>query len=40
VIRVEKNILRFQVSMADIESMAVPKPSDDLAKQTHGLFFW
>jgi hypothetical protein len=40
VIPVEEDVFRFQVAMADVESMAVPKTSDDLAEQTHSLLFW
>ena len=39
-IAVQENVLRFEVAMADIETMAVRQSSDHLAKNTYRLWFW
>ena len=38
-IRCDEYILGFQVSMADVERMAVPDGGEDLSKVYHGIFF-
>lgn len=39
-VAVQKDVLRLQVSMADIETVTVGQSSEDLAKEANGFVLW
>lgn len=40
VVPVQQDVLRLQVTMANVESMAVSKTGNDLTEETNGFLFW